>query len=230
MTAKQVEEIIKGMPHKNSVYYKKLVPGAKPCYGVKVPELRKLARKIAKENYREFLDSSQFLSFESEMLHAFVIGYASDDIETILGYFMDFVPCVHDWSVSDALCQTFTISRKYPERVFAALTELSGSRNEFEVRVVAVTLMSHFLNDVYIDRVISVLDNLHTEKYYAQMGVAWAVATVMAKFPDRCTEYMKPGNNNLDKFTYNKAIQKMTESYRVTDEIKEMMKKLKISG
>ena len=108
------------------------------------------------------------------------------------------------------------------------------SHSEFEVRVVAVMLMSHYLNDDYIDDVIQVLNNVYTgdspEKsnyYYAKMGVAWAVATLAAKFPQKCLAYMQSPQNHLDSWTYNKAIQKMCESFRVSEEIKEKMKALR---
>ena len=34
-------------------------------------------------------------------------------------------------------------------------------------------------------------------------------------------------NNNLDDFTYNKALQKIVESYRVDDKTKEKIRKMK---
>ena len=66
-----------------------------------------------------------------------------------------------------------------------------------------------------IDKVIEVLDSLYTDSYYSRMGVAWAVATIMAKYPTKCIAYMNSSNNHLDDWTYNKAIQKMKESFRV---------------
>ena len=84
--------------------------------------------------------------------------------------------------------------------------QYADSRREFEVRVVAVMLMSHFLNDDYIDRVIEVLNHLYTgelpEKndfYYAKMGVAWAIATIAAKYPEKCLKYMKSKEKDLTK-------------------------------
>lgn len=51
--------------------------------------------------------------------------------------------------------------------------------------------------------------------YCTKMGVAWCVATAYAKFPKETGEYL--ANNKLQDWTYNKAIQKMCESYRVGD-------------
>ena len=143
----------------------------------------------------------------------------------ILGYLDDFIPKIHDWSVNDSLCQTFKIAKKFPEETFKVLMKYKDSHREYEVRVVAIMLMSQFLDDVHIDTVIGIINNLYTEDFYAKMGVAWAVATIMAKYPDKCTEYMLSPDNRLDEWTYKKALQKMKESYRVDNAVVERIKK-----
>lgn len=65
-------------------------------FGISIPELRKYAKKIA-QNYKEFAEINDNSTFELRMLHAFVLGYAKDDIKTLLRYFKRFVPYVNDW-------------------------------------------------------------------------------------------------------------------------------------
>ena len=225
MELSEVNKRLEELAGVNNEYYGNVIPGKKPDIGVRIPELRKLAKEIAKDDYRYFLDNNTFETFEAETLQAFVIGYAKDDINVLLGYVKKFIPMIHDWSVNDSLCQNFKIARKYQKEVFDFLMEYVDSEEEYEVRVVAVMLMSHFLNDEYIDRVIKVLDRLKCKDYYSRMGVAWAVATVMAKYRDKCFEYMD--NSSLDDWTYNKSIQKMLESYRVNDEDKKILREMK---
>ena len=57
------------------------------------------------------------------------------------------------------------------------------------------------------------------------MAVAWAISICLIRFYDRTIEYLK--NANLDKFTYNKALQKAIESYRITDIQKQELRKMK---
>jgi len=193
-------------------------------FGISIPELRKFAKKIAKEDYKEFLDKNSFETFELKLLHAFVIGYAKDNIKTLLNYFDKFVPYVDDWATNDSLCQSFKITRKYPEIVWNYLMQYKDSKQEFESRIVSVMLLSHYLNDEYIDEVFEILDNLNTDDYYSQMGVAWAIATIMGKYPKKCLAYLKSKNCHLDKITYKKSLQKIQESFRVSKEIKEYLK------
>ena len=220
MTIEQIkQEILSLSDSDNAKFFDKLNPTSKPTLGVRIPELRKIAKRIAKEDYKWFLDNNPLDTFEMESLQAFVIGYAKDDIGTILSYLRNFIPTIHDWSVNDSLCQTFKISEKYPKETFDVLMEFKDSHKEFEVRVIAIMLMSHYLNESYIDTVLSTLDALHTDDYYSRMGVAWAVATAMAKFPDKCLAYMNSSSNHLDDWTFNKAIQKMRESFRVDNSL-----------
>lgn len=207
---------------------KKEINGIKRTkFGISIPELRKLARKIAKGSYKDFIKNNDYSSFELKLLHAFVIGYIKDDISVLLKYFKDFIPHVNDWCINDSLCQNFTIARKYPDTVWDFLMNYKNSKKEFESRVVSVVLLSHYLNDKYIDRVIDVLNSLNTDDYYSQMGTAWAVATIMGKYSEKCLNYLKSNKCSLDKITYNKSLQKIRESFRVSDEIKFLTKELK---
>lgn len=195
-----------------------LNPNCKPMLGVRLPELRKIAKELAKTDYKDFLMHCPDTYFEYETLKAYVLGYAKDDIETILSYADCFVPTIRDWSVSDSFCQNFSVAKKYPERVFDWLMGYAKMDEEFPQRVVAVLLMSHFLVPEYIGKVLAVMDTLQYDGYYTKMGVAWCVATAYAKFPKETAIYL--GNNKLQDWTYNKAIQKMCESYRVGEEDK----------
>ncbi len=195
-------------------------------FGISIPELRKTARKIARQNYLILQDNTEFETFELRLLNALVLGYARDDLPNLLNCFKRFVPYVNDWAVCDTLCQGFTIARRFSQQVWDFVMQYRNSRQEFETRIVAVVLLSHYLNDEYIDRVLTVLDSLYTEKYYAQMGVAWALATLCAKYPEKCLEYLS-GQNNLDATTFKMTIRKINESFRVTPEIKQQVLRLR---
>ena len=55
---------------------------------------------------------------------------------------------------------------------------------------------------------------------------AWYFATALAKQYKLTKPYIE--NNQLDKWTHNKTIQKAIESYRISSEQKEYLKSLKI--
>lgn len=202
-----------------------LIPGSLPVLGAKVPELRKLAKKIAKEDYEAFLLECESKTYEHQMLKAFTIGYAKDSVEKILGYADAFIPEIADWSVNDAFCQTFSIAKQEPEMVWEWLKGYATKNEEYAQRVVAVMCLSHFLTKDYIKKVLRLMDRLGHEGYYAKMGVAWCVATAYAKFPKETFAYLE--NNKLSDWTFNKSIQKMMESFRVPKEDKVILRNMK---
>lgn len=216
------EELLKVSKIAGSQYNDVLITA--DYYAIRIPHLRKITNNISNDDYKEFLDTNDFQPFELELIHAFVLGKIKD-LKTSLYYTDLFVPVIHDWSVNDALCSSLKITRKYLKEYWELLMKYSESEHEFEQRFVAVMLLCHYLNDEYIDKVITVLDSLRNPGYYCKMGVAWAYATIMAKYPEKCFTYLR--KNSLDKWTHNKAIQKMIESFRVLDENKQILRKMK---
>ena len=200
------------------------IPNKSKSFGARVPDLRKLAKRIAKD-HRSFLDSGVREFFEEQMLRAYVIGYAKDDFEVLLGYFIEEIPHIHDWAVNDALCRDFKHARKHRERTLEAITPFITSHREFECRAVAVTLLSQFMTEEYIPTVEDILEKLDTSGYYAMMGVAWTAAEIVCKFPDEGMAYME--KTALDSRTFAKAVQKACESFRVSDENKQKLRQMK---
>lgn len=202
-----------------------LIPGTDPIIGVRIPKLRTLAKKIAKEDWRGYLEHAACDTYEEIMLQGLVLGYAKGEIDELLEYVRAFIPKIHDWSVNDCFCATFKIAQKHRKKVWNFLMPYAKSDQEFEQRVVAVMLMDHFLTEAYIVRVLAVWDRLDHPGYYRKMGVAWGVATAYAKYPKETHAFLL--ENHLDDETYNKAIQKMIESYRISAEDKEILRGMK---
>lgn len=206
-----------------------LIPGVQNMLGIRIPQLRKLAREVVKgekeagESLRACLEWKEPLFFEEKQLQAFVIGYSKVEIEEISESLRRFIPTVDNWSVNDALCSSLKIARKYPEEIWNLLMEYKESESEFEVRVVAVTLLAQYLVPEYIDRVLEVLGSLPVRGYYTSMGIAWAFAAAWAKFPEKTKKYLT--SHSIDKETYRKTLQKCIESYRVSQEDKMWIRK-----
>lgn len=203
-----------------------LIPNSKPLLGVRIPVLRKLAKEIAKEeDWILFLEEGAEEYFEEMTIKAFVIGYAKADIEVILEQAGHFIPKISDWSVCDSFCSTFQIAKKNRQRVWEFLMPYLKSDKEFELRAAAVLMMDYYLTEEYIEQVLAAYNQISPVGYYTQMGVAWGIATAYAKFPKQTMVFLQ--ENTLDNFTYNKAITKMLESYRVPSEDKAILQGMK---
>lgn len=206
-------------------FYQSLSPESVKMSGVRIPLLRNYAKILAKGDYRLYLENANSEWTEERLLQGFVIGYAKMSIDEALYYFDRFRPLICDWSICDTVCATFKIAKKNLDRVWDYLMGLVESEREFDQRVVAVMLMDYFMVDDYIDKVLEIYNRLSHPGYYRMMGVAWGVATAYAKYPEKTKDFLL--NNRLDDITYNKAIQKMIESYRVSEEDKLMLRRMK---
>ena len=201
------------------------VVNRKPYIGISYPKLKVIAKEISKTNAVEFLRTNDFSVYELEILQTYVIGNLKN-ISVSLQYFDTFVPFAKEWSVVDSLCQKFVIARKYPEMVLEYLRLYKEIDDEYAQRIVAVMILSHFLNDNYIHQSIKILLELKNEGYFCKMAVAWAFATIMSKYPELCFDVLR--KNILDKWTHNKSIQKMLESLRVSEENKAVLREMKL--
>jgi 3-methyladenine DNA glycosylase AlkD len=202
-----------------------LIPTINNVLGVRLPELRKIAKKIVKDDWHTYLETAKDEYFEEIMLQGMVIGYVKTDIEELLFYVASFVPKIDNWSVCDSFCTGLKSTKENKERVWEFLQPYLSSKKEYEIRFGVVMLLDFYIETEYIERVLNLLDCVKHEGFYAKMAVAWAVSICYVKLPDSTMEYLR--NNTLDDFTYNKALQKITESNRVDKETKSLIRSMK---
>ena len=82
-----------------------------------------------------------------------------------------------------------------------------------------------FKKHFYIDEILQKVDRIENNEYYVQMAIAWLISFAYIKQKDKTEKYLL--KNNLDKFTQNKSIQKICESFRVSKEDKEKLRQYK---
>lgn len=228
VTAENIKEVLLSyVDDKFKDFTSALIPGSRPILGVRIPVLRQIAKSIAKGDWQEFIKDAPEDTYEEVNIKGFVIGYVKADLKTLLPYVAEHIEKINDWSLCDGFCSNLKIVAKYREEFLEFLLPYAKIDDEFKQRVVAVMLMDYYLTDEYVDQTLQILDSLKNEKYYCKMAVAWAVATAWAKQRDKTYVFMQEGNNTLDDWTYNKAIQKMLESYRVSAEDKAMIREMK---
>ena len=202
-----------------------LIPGCDHILGVRLPAIRKLAREIAKKDFRAFMASAESTYHEEILLQAMVLGYATADVEEMLAFVSDFIPLISNWAVCDSFCCGLKFTERNRERVWDFLMPCFSSVSEFEIRFGVVMLLSYYIVDDYIDRVLTILDTLRHDGYYVKMAVAWTLSVCFVKMPDKTMACLK--TSSLDNFTYNKTLQKITESFRVDKDTKALIRSMK---
>ncbi len=202
-----------------------LIPGEDRMLGVRLPHLRELAKEIAKEDWRGYLKTAQSDYYEEILLQGLVIGYGKAEPEETLRYATEFIPKITNWAICDSFCTGLKTAKKNPKLVWDFIQPYLHSTKEFELRFGVIMMLAHFINDEYIDEVLSLLDSIRHDGYYVKMGVAWAVSVCFVKYPDKTMAYLK--TSKLDNFTYNKSLQKIIESYRVDPDTKTLIRTMK---
>ena len=169
-----------------------LIPNINNVLGVRLPTLRKIAKEIYKNNeWEEFVNQQKFEYMEEIMLQGMVIGLIKKQPEEILKYVLNFVPKIDNWAVCDSFCNSLKFTNKNKELVWAFLQPYFKSDKEYEIRFGYVMLLSYFIDEFYIDKVLKLIDDFKDEKYYSKMSVAWALSICYIKFPEKTHKYLQ---------------------------------------
>lgn len=207
-------------------FHEGLVPGLDSLMGVRMPIVRDIAKRAAK--MPEWKDEWALLRaecYEELLVKGILIGYGKLEKEERVVLLQRFVPLIDNWAVCDGCCSSWKFMREDREFWFSFLKPYVSSAREFEVRFAVVSLLDHFIQEDYLEKMFAIFDGIRHDGYYVKMAVAWAVSICFVKYPEETWEYLK--RDRLDSFTHNKAIQKIRESYRVSKEMKEELLALK---
>lgn len=207
----------------------KLCPDTnKEILGIRIPKLRKLAKDIVKEEkWEQFIKESQDRYFEEVLLQGLSIAYSKNSLQEKYIYMKEFIPKMDSWAMTDTFTPTLKVKDKDLENYWNFIIPFTKSDKEFEVRFAIISMLDYYIRDEYVNEVIKILDNIKHEGYYVKMAIAWTLAEIGIKFNDILMTYLE-SDNNLDKFTFNKTLQKMIESYRISDNQKSVLRKMKI--
>lgn len=206
-------------------FQSRILPNVDNILGVRLPALRKIAKEISRGDWRGYMASAPGDYFEEILLQGLVLGYVKTDIEEILRYVTDFVPKIDNWAVCDSFCTGLKFTKDHRSRTWDFLQTYLTSTEEYSLRFGIVMLLDFYIEDDSIEHVLQQLDRIKHEGYYVKMAVAWAVSICFIKYPELTMKYLK--DNTLDNFTYNKALQKITESYRIDQETKNIIRSMK---
>lgn len=181
---------------------------------------------------------SKSLCYEETVIWGYLINTAKCTITERFTMLEHFIPVLDNWAVCDSYCaHAKWMARADKKILWEFLQRWFHSDREFEVRFAVVISMCYFLSEEWIDQVFQRLDNLNfdhiksdykttkgkpttpqqgtvpgAEPYYVRMGVAWLLATALAKFPDETRAFV--GSSHLPDDVIRLYIRKARESFR----------------
>ncbi|MBM6737474.1 DNA alkylation repair protein [Faecalicatena fissicatena] len=220
--------------------------------GIRLPLLRKIARRIAADRWEEWLSRAGQDSFEEVMLQGMVIGYGLDNMERRAGgarrlrgqeehgreergqeellgearrLICWFLPRIDNWSVCDSFCSTLKIAGRHRAQLWPFVTGCLRSGEEYTARFGAVMLLDYYVDREYLGEALAELEQVDQDSYYVKMAVAWALSMFYLEFPKETEAFLEACR--LDDFTYNKTLQKICESRRADREMKERVRAMR---
>lgn len=206
-------------------FHSSLCPGIDNIIGVRVPIIRKLVKDILKEDYEVYLNEVDNKYYEETVIEGLIIATSKMSTSKKIEYLDFFVPKIDNWAVCDITCSSFKFKKEELPTIWKYILKYQKSKNEFELRFMVVMMMDYFLLDEYIDEVLTIIDKIKVDYYYTNMAISWLISVAFVKYRDKTIKYLK--NNNLSTFTYQKSLQKIIDSYRVSQKDKDMIRKMK---
>lgn len=207
-------------------FHAKLIPTVDPenIIGVRTPEVRKLAKEVAKDpRIGDFLTQLPHRYYDENNVHAFVVEQIRD-YQKCLAETERFLPYVDNWATCDMMAPK--VFAKHREELLEPIRRWIASAETYTIRFGIGMLMRLYLDDAFRPEYPQWVAELRSQEYYVNMMRAWYFATALTKQYEAVISYME--EQRLDAWTHNKAIQKACESLRVPAEQKQYLKSLKV--
>lgn len=229
---------------KTAAFTSRIIPNVDPktILGIKTPELRALAKELlagqkgaanaskAKKAAALAPVAQKFLSdlphkyFEENQLHGFVVS-GIKDFDQCVAELERFLPFIDNWATCDQVSPI--CFKNHKDKLLPLIMDWIKSERIYTVRFGIVNLMRHFLDQDFETKFLKIVAAITSEEYYIKMAVAWYFAEALAKQWDAALPYIKA--KRLEAWTHNKAIQKARESFKISDERKELLAGLKVA-
>ena len=219
------ERLLSNKDEKYKDFQSKLVPNInkETIIGVRTPQIREIAKKVfGTQEADTFIQVLPHQYYEENLIHFFIISKIKDFDECVKEV-EKFLPYIDCWPVCDQASPL--VFKKNHDKLLPLIKKWIKSNHVYTARFGIRMLMNEFLNDDFKEEYLELVSSKKGNDYYLKMMVAWFFATALAKQYDATIKYIE--NRYLDPWIHQKTIQKAIESYRVSDEHKEYLKKFR---
>lgn len=206
-------------------FHLRLMPGynEEKVIGIRMPVL-----KTFEKNFKNSKDKDIFLSslphkyYEENNLHLLLINEIKDFDECVKKIDI-FLPHIDNWATCDI--KRPKCFEKNKNKLLEYIKSWLDSDKTYTVRYAIGTLMDFYLKEDFNPEYLKLVCEKCCDEYYINMMIAWYFATALNFRYDEALKYLK--ERKLSKWVHNKTIQKALESFRIDDEKKKYLKKLK---
>ena len=187
--------------------------------GLHLPEMKQMAKTLARQaNVPEILHAFEqehqadrfSLTYEETLVWGLTINALKCSWEERLSFLKRYIPVLDNWAVCDSFCCNAKWALKIPpQALWDFLLPYYQSNKEFEVRFAIVMSMCYLLKEEWLTIIFKqmeciALSGIHTEytnlpsPYYVRMGMAWLLATSLAKYPNETRRFVNASSLSED--------------------------------
>ena len=146
-----------------------------------------------------------------------VIIAETKDFTTCITQVEELLPYIDNWGTCDQLSPR--CFKHHRQELMPYIDRWLKSIHPYTIRFGIKMLMDHFLDEDFKPEYAERVGTIRSDHYYIRMMQAWYFATALAKQWDAALPLLP----QLEDWTRRKAIQKARESYRVSDEHKQLL-------
>lgn len=208
------------------------LPGRR-ILGLHLPETKQVAKELARQTdavdiihaFEREHDRDRFcLAYEETLVWGLTINALKCSLDERLELLRRYIPILDNWAVCDSFCSNAKWALKVPSQtLWEFLLPYYHSDKEFEVRFAIVMSMCYLLKEEWLPAVFQelgriCLPDIHSEytslpsPYYVRMGMAWLLATALAKYPDETRSFVNA--SKLSEEVKRLYARKARESFR----------------
>lgn len=193
----------------------KLVPTIEKdtIIGVRMGDLRRLAREIRKEANLDIFNEANFYYREEKLLYALCLFKMSQSFYKVMEALDEFLPHIDSWEVTDLVAGELIIKEVQREKAFQKALSYVHSSDEYTIRLGLVIMNKKFNDSAHIEKILDALKSISLDAYYVNMAAAWLLCELYFTDKAKVDEFLSSESISMD-------IKKMTRQ-----KIRESLKK-----
>ncbi|WP_294984664.1 DNA alkylation repair protein [uncultured Fenollaria sp.] len=181
--------------------------------GVRMGDLRRLAREIRKEANLDIFNEAKFYYREEKLLYALCLFKMSQSFYKVMEALDEFLPHIDSWEVTDLVAGELIIKEVQREKAFQKALSYVHSSDEYTIRLGLVIMNKKFNDSAHIEKILDALKSISLDAYYVNMAAAWLLCELYFTDKAKVDEFLSSEAISMD-------IKKMTRQ-----KIRESLKK-----
>lgn len=193
MTYKDVvRELNANADEKYKDFIAKLVPTIEKdtIIGVRMGDLRRLAREIRKEENLDIFNEAKFYYREEKLLYALCIFKMSESIDAAMNVLDEFLSHIDSWEVTDLIAGEINIDEAHIDKAFQKALSYVYSYDEYTIRLGLVIMNKKYNDSAHIEKILDALKSISLDAYYVNMAAAWLLCELCFTDKDKVDEFL----------------------------------------